>query len=70
MEKVEIRDEWIKLEQALKLSGACSMGSDAKYAVKEGRVSVNGEVVYERGRKLRPGDVFTFENHDYTITGN
>lgn len=69
MTNVEIRDEYIKLEQAMKLSGACSTGAEAKYAIKEGRVRVNGEVELQRGKKLRNGDVFHFNNHDYKIIG-
>ena len=69
MEEIIIRDEYIKLEQALKLSGEVSMGSEAKYAIKEGRVLLNGEVELQRGKKLRNGDIFTFNNHDYKIIG-
>lgn len=67
MNKVKIKDTYIKLEQALKLAGVFSMGSDAKYAIKDGTVLVNGEIVLERGKKLRNGDVFTYEGHDYQI---
>ncbi len=69
MEQVRIKDEYIKLEQAMKLSGACSMGSDAKYAIREGLVLVNGAPVLQRGKKLRRGDVFSYEGHDYRILG-
>ena len=56
MKEVKIKDAFIKLDQALKLSGACDLGSDAKYAIQGGEVSVNGEVEERRGRKLHPGD--------------
>ncbi len=69
MEIIRIRDEYIKLEQALKLTGQFLMGSDAKYAIQKGEVLVNQEPELRRGRKLRDGDVFTFENHDYKILG-
>ena len=69
MKEVSIRDEFIRLEQAMKLSGEFGTGSDAKYAVKDGEVRVNGEVELRRGRKLRPGDVFTVGGNDYKITG-
>lgn len=69
MENIKIKDEYIKLEQALKLSGEFEMGSDAKYAIKNGEVWVNGELEYQRGKKLRDGDVFTFNKHDYKIIG-
>ncbi len=68
MKEITIRDEYIKLEQALKLSGEVSMGSEAKYAIKEGYVCVNGEVEFQRGKKLRVGDVIKYNNYDYKIT--
>ena len=67
MTEIKIKDDYIKLEQALKLTGEFSMGSDAKYAIRDGLV--NAQVEYQRGKKLRAGDVFTFENHDYCIVG-
>jgi ribosome-associated protein len=70
MEKeIKIKDEYIKLEQALKLAGEYSMGSDAKYAVKDGTVKVNGNTELQRGKKLRPGDTFSVNGHDYRISG-
>ena len=69
MTEIRIRDEFSKLEQALKLTGEFSQGSDAKYAVKDGKVKVNGETELQRGKKLRPGDVFSFDGNDYRITG-
>lgn len=56
MERVSINTEYIKLGQLLKLASLVSQGSDAKMLIKEGYVSLNGEVVYERGKKVYPGD--------------
>lgn len=56
-----IRDEFIKLGQALKLSGLCESGVDAKFAVQEGHVLVNGVTETQRGKKLHPGDNFTYK---------
>ena len=69
MKNINIKDEYIKLEQALKLAGEFSMGSDAKYAIKEGNVFVNGNVEIQRGKKLRDGDIFSYNNNEYRITG-
>jgi hypothetical protein len=69
LEEIVIKDEYIKLEQALKLTGEVSMGSEAKYLIKDGKVSVNGEVELRRGRKLRNSDIFNYNNHDYKIIG-
>ena len=67
MQEVRIRDEYIKLEQAMKLAGAVSMGSEAKMVIQAGEVLVNSEVELRRGKKLR--DIFTYENNDYRIVG-
>lgn len=57
MEQVFIHTEYIKLQQALKLAGLIDQGSDVKYYLAEGMVTVNGAVVSERGKKIRPGDI-------------
>lgn len=57
MTEVKIRDEFIKLGQALKLAGIVQSGVEAKYLIEEGNVLVNGEVDTRRGKKLRNGDV-------------
>ena len=58
MNKITIKDEYIKLGQALKLAGLSENGSEAKTEIAEGYVKVNGEVELRRGRKLYNGDVF------------
>lgn len=67
MQDIIIKDEYIKLEQAMKLSGVVSMGSEAKMLIQSGKVSVNSKVETKRGKKLRNGDIFTFKNNDYRI---
>lgn len=57
MEKIAITTEFIKLDALLKFAGICETGGDAKLAIQDGDVSVNGEVCTMRGRKIRPGDV-------------
>ena len=52
MEKVIIRDDFIKLGQAMKLAGMVGSGVDAKMLIQDGQVEVNGEVEYQRGKKL------------------
>lgn len=51
MEKVIIRDDFIKLGQAMKLAGMVGSGVDAKMLIQDGQVEVNGEVEYQRGKK-------------------
>ncbi len=67
MKKIKIRDEFIKLGQAVKLAGLVDSGLEAKIFIQNGQVSVNHEVDTRRGRKLYPGDVFSFQGEDYVI---
>ncbi len=67
MEKIPIHTEYIKLEQLLKLSGSCAMGSEAKAAIAEGKAKVNGEVCLMRGKKLRPGDEVEFDRKKFIV---
>ena len=55
--EIRIKDEFIKLGQALKLAGVVEDGVEAKYAINDGLVLVNGEVENRRGRKIHPGAV-------------
>ncbi len=66
-EKIEISTEYIKLDSAMKLSGAVAMGSDAKHEIQSGSVSVNGTVENRRGKKLYKGDSFQYKNKTYEI---
>lgn len=67
METIKIRDEFIKLGQALKLAGLVENGVEAKIVIQDGEVKVNGEVDLRRGRKLYKGDVFEFDGQSVTI---
>lgn len=67
METIKLRDDFIKLGQALKAAGLCQSGVDAKYAIEDGLVQVNGEVEYQRGKKLHDGDVVTFQGETIRI---
>lgn len=55
-ERIKIETEFIKLQDLLKFAGAVETGGEAKLAIQNGEVSVNGEVCTMRGKKLRPGD--------------
>ena len=65
--EIKIRDEFIKLGQALKLAGVVEDGVEAKYAIQDGLVQVNGEVDQRRGRKVYEGDVTTFEDQEIKV---
>ena len=58
--KIELREEYIKLGQALKAAGLVESGVDAKFEILEGNVSVNNEICLQRGKKLYSGDIVTF----------
>lgn len=64
MEKFYLRadDEYIKLGQLLKAAGLVESGVMAKEEILDGWVYVNGEVEYQRGKKLRPGDIVDFDD--------
>lgn len=65
--EIKIRDEFIKLGQALKLAGVVEDGVEAKYVIQDGLVKVNGEVDERRGRKVYEGDVITFEDQEIKV---
>lgn len=65
--KVKITTEYIKLDQLLKFAGAVAIGSEAKEYIAAGKVKFNGEVCTMRGKKVRPGDVVTFNGKDIII---
>ena len=56
METILIETDYIRLVACLKLTGLVDTGGQAKIAIQQGEVSVNGEVCTMRGKKLRPGD--------------
>lgn len=69
MEKIFIKDEFIKLGQALKLAGLVESGIDAKFVIQDGLVLLNGQVETQRGKKCVPGDEITFDGNTFVIEG-
>ena len=67
MEAIQISDEFIKLGQALKAANLVSSGVEAKDVILEGMVKVNGEKEYQRGKKLRAGDIVSFNGEEIKI---
>ena len=67
--EVKLRDEYIKLGQALKATGMVESGVEAKEVIQEGLVMVNGETDTRRGRKLYGGDVVLFDGEEIRIEG-
>lgn len=67
MEKIVLRDEYIKLGQALKAAGLVDSGVEAKIVIAEGEVLVNGQVETQRGKKLHDGDQVEFHGEKILI---
>ena len=67
MSMIKIKDEYIKLGQAMKLAGMVSAGIEAKIVIKDGEVTVNGDVELQRGKKLYNGDVVSYHGETITI---
>lgn len=67
MEIIKLRDEFIKLGQALKAAGLVESGVDAKEVIVQGLVVVNGEIETRRGRKLYDGDEVEFDGDKISI---
>ena len=65
---VVIQTEFIKLQDAMKYANIVYSGGEAKQLILEEQVQVNGEVCTMRGKKLYPGDKFTFQGKTYLIS--
>lgn len=64
---MELKKEYITLQQFLKMTGIADTGGQAKYLVKELDISVNGEPEDRRGRKLYPGDIVVVEGRKFVV---
>ena len=69
MKTIFIKEEFIRLDAALKLAGFVSTGGHAKVVIQGGEVTVNDEICEMRGKKMRPGDkaVLDFEDESFCI---
>ena len=67
MYKIKLREEYIKLGQALKAAGLVSSGIEAKEVIMDGLVKVNGEVDTRRGKKLYDGDTVSYDGEEIKI---
>lgn len=67
MEIIKIRDDYIKLGQAIKLAGLVQSGVEAKIEIQEGLVKVNNEVELQRGKKIYPGDVIEYDGQQIRV---
>ena len=65
--KIEIKEDFIKLDSTLKFAGLLPTGGIAKMVILDGEVKVNGEVCLQRGKKLRHGDKVEFDGQGFEI---
>ena len=68
MYTIQLRDEYIKLGQALKAAGLVGSGVEAKILINDGLVKVNGNVEYQRGKKLYENDIVQYNGEEIKIT--
>lgn len=68
MEIIKLREDYIKLGQALKAANLVESGVQAKIVIQDGLVKVNGEVEFQRGKKLYENDMVEFEGQQIKIT--
>lgn len=67
MKKIQIRGEFVKLEQLLKIADVVSSGGEAKSFLLNNKVYINGELDQRRGRKLYKNDEVKINNETYTL---
>ncbi len=65
---IKLKDDYIKLGQALKATGLVDTGAEAKTVIQDGQVKVNGDTEYQRGKKLHAGDRIFYNNETIEIT--
>jgi len=64
---VSIRTATIELAQFLKFAGVADSGGEAKQAIVNGLVKLNGAVETQRGKKVKSGDTITFEGKSFVV---
>ena len=67
MNQIKLREEYIKLGQALKAAGLVDSGVGAKEEILDGKVKVNGVVEIQRGKKLHEGDIVDYNGEQIQI---
>ena len=70
MKEIKLRNDFIKLGQALKFAGLVESGADAKMVIQDGLVRVNGQVETQRGKKLVAGDEVSFDGSYFVVKNN
>jgi len=66
-EEISIKEEFIRLDSAMKLANMVVTGGHAKMVIQDGEVEVNGEVCTMRGKKLREGDTACYDGQNLKV---
>lgn len=67
MQVIKLRDDFIKLGQAIKAAGLVESGVEAKIVIQNGEVKVNGVVETQRGKKLTGGEIISYNGEKIKI---
>lgn len=67
MKEIEINTDIIKLDQLLKFAGITQTGGESKILINKGKVMVNGEIIKQRGKKIKKGDIIKIKDMDKFI---
>lgn len=67
IEKVEIKEDFIKLDALLKFAAVAETGGEAKLMIQSGDISVNGEICTQRGKKIKKGDIVKYPGGALTV---
>lgn len=65
--KISVKEDFIRLDSAMKLASLVSTGGHAKIVIQNGEVKVNGEICTQRGKKLHSGDKVEFNSNGFVI---
>ena len=67
MHTIRFKYDYINIGQSLKAAGVVESGVDAKFAVQDGLVKVNGQTETQRGKKLVSGDNVEYDGETIVI---
>lgn len=65
--KIYINTPYIELDSLLKFTGVVFTGGEAKLIIKDGLVTVNGEICTMRKKKIYPNDCVEVENQKFIV---
>lgn len=68
MQTITITTDFIKLQDLMKFADLVGSGGEAKMLIQDGQVLVDGEPCLQRGRKIKPGNIVTFQNKNFSVT--